>query len=92
MSIIDFQKAKQERTPHATGKAMCMACAHEWTAVAPTGTVHLDCPSCHLEKGYFVGPHLIGTDVWTCNCGNTLFKINPQGIYCPHCGSWQVIP
>jgi hypothetical protein len=23
---------------------------------------------------------------WECKCGNALFFIRPQGVYCPNCG------
>lgn len=45
-----------ERRPHLSGKAWCTACGHDWVAVAPVGTVWLDCPSCHTERGLYVAP------------------------------------
>ena len=83
--------ARAARNPHLTGPAKCLACRHGWVAVAPTGTIWLECPSCTLERGRFVaqvqrdGPH------WHCNCGNDLFQITEECTYCPNCGAEQEI-
>lgn len=80
-----------EKRPHLAGEAHCIQCGKEWAFVAPIGTVFLECPDCHVEKGIqkgFVeraGPH------WSCNCGNQFFHVTPDGIYCCLCGAWQNI-
>lgn len=48
--VIDFQAFR----PHLVGKATCLACSHEWTAVAPIGTLWLTCPECTLERGRLI--------------------------------------
>ena len=76
--------------PHITGEATCLICKNEWIAVAPAGTVWLECPDCGLTKGHF--KYACQTDdkeEWVCNCGCSLFKIVPRGVYCPLCGTWQ---
>jgi hypothetical protein len=30
-----------------------------------------------------------GTMVRTCDCGNQLFNITPDGHFCPNCGEYQ---
>ncbi len=77
--------------PHGEGEAVCISCHHEWVAVAPVGTVGLECPQCSSLKGvwkrfFYRGfgdgefPH------WQCRCGCGLFRITPRGVYCPNCG------
>ena len=85
--VFDFAKAKQEREPHLSGKALCLNCKNQWQAVAPVGTLDLECPNCSLPQGRFMGlvedpdPH------WTCNCGNQFFHITQKRIYCVSCGN-----
>ena len=87
--ILDFISAKKERDPHISGQARCMDCKHEWQAVAPVDTWWLECPSCSLPKGRFIGTFQKSDRHWTCHCGNDLFHVAPAGIYCPNCGDWQ---
>lgn len=75
--------------PHISGKARCIACAHEWVAVAPTGTTWLECPSCHTEKGLYRFPCEQDAAHWKCGCGNWYFAVTHEGYYCPNCGEWQ---
>ena len=76
---------------HNRGKARCMHCSHEWEAVVPIGVLEcFECPSCHLMRGMFRYPFVKeGQQVWVCNCGNDLFHMTPNGMYCPNCGDWQ---
>lgn len=65
----------EKRDPHVSGKARCLACKHEWVAVAPVGTIDFECPSCGLMRGawmYPVQPHR-DEKVWQCACGATTF-------------------
>lgn len=87
---IDFAKAKLERSPHLVGKARCMACKHEWEAVAPSGTADLECPSCGLVRGQWIYPHTLdkGQLIFTCNtCGGTNFAIQRHRAFCVGCGA-----
>ena len=86
VTVIDLAAKRAEKTPHLEGKARCIACQHEWEAVAPVGTVWLDCPECSLNKGAFIAEVLHEEDHWTCDCGNILFCHTPEGAYCPNCG------
>ena len=84
--IVDLSKAREEREPHMQGKVRCLGCKNEWQAVAPIGTVYLECPECQLLQGRFMslvedeGPH------WTCACENQFFAITPKRTYCIVCG------
>lgn len=74
--------------PHISGAAKCLSCAHEWEAVAPIGTVELECPGCQTWKGVFngcTGPEL----VWECQCGNQHFYLCDDGPMCSRCGLTQ---
>jgi hypothetical protein len=85
--IVDLGKYKEEISPHMSGNALCLNCKHTWVAVAPLGTVNLECPECSLSQGRFMWlvedqnePH------WTCHCGNQFFHITQKRTYCVSCG------
>lgn len=85
--VIDL--AARRPNPHASGEAFCLDCKHTWAAVAPTGTIWLECPSCGLVRGRFKYQHESDTRPhWHCYCGNDLFFITADGCYCPNCGTW----
>lgn len=89
-TVTSLEQWKQAQTPHTSGEAFCMTCDHNWVAVAPVGTVDLECPACHSMKGKFKFHHLrVEDDHWTCNCGNQFFHVTKKGTYCPNCGEWQ---
>lgn len=89
MTIINLAIERERRSPHLAGKARCLACRHEWQAVAPTGATWLECPACAAERGCFVYPVGRSDPHWQCDCGNDLFHITPDGTYCPVCGVTQ---
>ena len=81
---------------HLSGLAHCTACKHEWVAVAPVGTVWLECPSCGTERGLMKSPvePNDGEMEFRCNCGCRIFGIrsNETGdvwIFCVSCGTVQ---
>ena len=90
--VIPLQPKIEEKNPHMTGDARCLACKHEWKAVSPIGTLWLECPNCTAEMGRYMAPvhraETIGGDVvhLSCQCGNDLFFVTPTHIYCPVCG------
>ena len=87
---IQLRKEDDDDLPHLSGKARCLQCKHEWVAVCPVGTEWLECPECHSIKGHMLYSCLReDTAHWTCGCGNDLFYVVPEGIYCPNCGEWQ---
>ena len=87
--VVPFKK----REPHMAGDAFCMQCNHTWAAVAPVGTVSLECPACATQKGLFKFPvQTAEPEVWTCHCDNQLFNVTPKGIFCPNCGRYQEFP
>lgn len=72
------------------GEAFCLNCQAKWHARAPSGTEYMQCPECHLVKGKFFLPFM-KTDKrhWVCDCGNSLFSVTVDSIYCPNCGKDQ---
>lgn len=76
-----------EDGPHISGNAKCLACKHEFTAVAPVGTTDLTCPECLLERGVWAYP-LTPADgkIWQCSCGGFHFFILLNGYMCVSCG------
>lgn len=91
------KNTKKERT--ITGKARCLSCKHEWVQIAPEsedGYYDLwhECPLCGLNFGRFINDICEdGKKVWSCGgCGNELFKVAEEHIYCPLCGKIQTFP
>lgn len=87
-NVVPFPEKPRQ---HGVGAAFCLGCGHEWTAVAPTGTTHLECPACHTEKGHWKFEFMpsVGQMVRTCDCGNQLFYLTPEGHMCANCGIYQ---
>ena len=76
---------------YGEGEAVCLNCQHTWTAIVETGTTQLECPKCHTMKGLLKYPYSVveGSYLRTCNCGNQLFYLTPEGHLCPQCGIYQ---
>lgn len=74
-----------------SGSAFCLGCDHEWVAVAETGTVVLQCPSCKRHTGHwcFEFQPAEGQLVRSCTCKNQLFYLTPDGHMCANCGVYQ---
>lgn len=87
-----FGTPEDQGVPTMTGEAFCILCDKEWVATAPVGTVWLECPDCHVQKGLFAFPAMPpeGTYVRECDCGNQLFILTPDGHFCPNCGQYQL--
>jgi hypothetical protein len=88
-NVVNLADVRLENLPHTAGTAICLDCKYEWVAVAPVGTIWLECPKCGLVRGRFKFQHERDGEHWVCNCGNDLFHIRPDGMYCPNCGQWQ---
>ena len=87
-AVLSLAAAREEREPHLTGAARCVACRHEWVAVAPVGTHTLECPACASTKGYFVNEVMRGNDRFVCHCECDVFRISPAvGPYCVNCAA-----
>lgn len=82
----------ERRAQCGVGKAFCIACGHQWTAVAPTGTTAFECPACGAMKGHWKFEFMpsAGQEVRECDCGNQLFYLTPDGHLCANCGIYQV--
>jgi hypothetical protein len=77
-----------ERGAHNAGEAKCCHCKHEWVAVAPVGTVWLECPKCETWHGLMKGPVYPDGAQWTCNCGCYVFVVSETtNILCAVCGT-----
>lgn len=79
--------------PWLSGEAFCSRCKHEWAAVAPVGTLELQCPACETFFGLFRNPVDPGEDVlrWACGaCDGQLFYVTQAGFFCQACGKTQV--
>ena len=91
--IISLDDYRAEAGPYLSGPARCMACKHEWVAVAPAGTTELECPHCGAMKGFFLGTMdvPVGETHWTCRCGSDIFRISgkTKDIFCANCGLTQ---
>lgn len=86
--------AREAREPHWTGTAHCLGCKHEWQAVAPLGTMWLECPKCNLPKGCPKYPFgaAEGDLILICaECGSeTLTAYKRKGLFyvrCMSCGN-----
>lgn len=89
-SLADAKAKRDEPAATCEGKVICGACRHEWHAIAPPGTDHMECPECHLPRGVWRGNFATaagGTRVFTCSCGFSLFEIREQTVLCIACGT-----
>lgn len=93
MTVISFQKAKEEREPHWTSTVYCVGCGHEHVAVAPIGVQWVECPSCHTQKA--TPRHPFGADqgdvVFSCSlCGlealTAFYRKGRFNLMCMGCG------
>lgn len=80
--------------PYLSGTAKCIDCGNEWIAVAPVGTLYLECPHCKTKRGVMNGPcdAADGEQLYVCNCGCDLFKIVAvdnvfKWMICLRCGT-----
>ena len=93
MSVIEFKRKEPQASlgQWASGEAFCIACDHRWAAVAHTGTVDLECPNCKSMKGHWAFHFSPGAGqlVRSCDCGNQLFLLTPEGHMCANCGLYQ---
>lgn len=87
--IVDLQAKKLKRDHHVNGEARCLHCGYEWQDVAPVSTYYLDCPSCDLHKGVWIGGMLPDESkpLWHCKCGSAFFYNIPAGWRCCGCGA-----
>lgn len=90
--VISLLRNVESEKQMASGEAVCMQCNHKWVAVAEVGANRFECPECHTMKGLwmFEFSPADGELVRTCNCGNQLFLLTPEGHLCPNCGTYQM--
>ena len=89
-NIITMQsKRSQKMIPHLSGTATCLACSHEWVAVAPLSAFELECPECGTMRGVWHYP--ISND---CGCQHMTIEVHKDGGYyiaCCKCGHLHTI-
>lgn len=80
-----------EYRPHVSGMARCINCKYEWSAVAPFESRRdpLECPKCGHMKGHLPFEYEPFGEVWNCSCGNDLFYVQHDVVFCPNCGETQ---
>lgn len=83
--VIDLEEERLKNMAHISGPAVCIRCDRKWVAVAPAGTVGLQCPGCLRITGGF-RDMVVPKETFDCPCGNTLFLITPTEIVCSLCG------
>ena len=88
--ILDFKKHEPEPEIEyqGQGSAICFGCDATWQAVAPVGTIELECPQCSTMKGrweFEFAPQK-GEVILICDCGNEYFYMTGAGAMCPNCG------
>jgi hypothetical protein len=91
--VVDLRERRVRSGPHSEGTARCIACRHEWTAVAPAGAYMLECPACSLNTGAYINAaHAAkGAEVLACsNCGCDLFFVMKPGVLRCHRCAGQV--
>lgn len=95
MTKITEFPLKTTKDKWGQGEAFCLACKYEWQAVAPVGTLDLECPECGSDRGQFKHPFDVeeGATIWECGCGSTYFQLVKEDyghdLMCVGCGIRQ---
>lgn len=82
--IISFEERWLERTEHTRGKVKCLNCKDEWNVIASVGACEFNCQKCNTMTGVYcttISPET----VFECECGNDLYYIAPEGMFCAKC-------
>lgn len=87
--VVDLAAFRTTRQQHLSGACRCLACQHTWEGVAEVGATWLECPACTLPRGRFITEAVYEGEHWVCKCGNDLFYVMPERVYCPNCGAEQ---
>jgi len=82
-NVVDISAAK----PRITAIARCLDCGNDWMAVAQTEDPWLECPACSLRRGRIINAFELAGSFFQCNCGNDLFTVHPDGVFCPNCAA-----
>lgn len=65
-----------------------MADSPDEDKVVPFGHF-FECKHCGHVKGALVFHYAPDENRWACNCGNDLFFVTKEGVFCPNCAAWQ---
>jgi len=85
--VVSLDSKRAAKSPHVADRAYCTACKHEWVAVAPVGTLWLECPKCTTYRALFhFAPHR-GDLTRVCpKCDGFLFSVLQRGkLECVAC-------
>lgn len=92
-NILPFPTEKTGN--YLKGIARCSSCGHEWQAVSPVGMVNLECPSCYVMTGSYLGELLPPEGVRVLHCGacnNTSFYYTEYDeLLCQKCGFANIL-
>lgn len=93
-NVVRFKRPDEKpRDPHLAGEAKCIGCGEEWHAIAPVGTVTLECPQCNAMRGVWRYPVRAneGDLLYRCKCGcEALTAYQREGFFyvkCMACGT-----
>ena len=95
-NVVNLEERRTKNGSYIEGPAKCLVCNHEWGAVAPLGTVDLECPECQTLRGCWVYP--IGPtnnmEIYKCpECWHEYFMVLASlEIQCVRCGCLQNNP
>ena len=87
-NVHSFAEAKLKSSTHVEGNVLCMACDATWVAIAPVGTILMECPHCNLKKAIWMSP-ILPQDEPMIQCGtcrNIFLIVGINNVYCPNCG------
>ena len=68
---------------------VCFACGAIYEKPTLTPTEWGPCPSCGLKALATHTPAQPMSPALHCDCGNALFNVTPDGVFCPRCGEYQ---
>ena len=76
-----------------SGEAVCLACKHEYMAVAPTPVTEMECPNCGLFRSQYKYPIAPNEKEYMrkCDCDSVLFYLleKDSTLLCQNCGEVQ---
>lgn len=91
--ILPFKPVEPDaKKPHVSGSATCQQCRYRWEAVAPVGTVEIQCPKCLTMKGLYMYGHEDPGGSLMCECLCQVFTISRDRVICWRCGREQILP
>jgi DNA-directed RNA polymerase subunit RPC12/RpoP len=91
--VVDFKKAKEERTPHFVGEMVCLRCEHKWEGRYPMPMKDwYECPECKVCQGVTNTPFGASYEFICTQCDGAHFgfmketPVSPIVTRCRRCG------